>query len=689
MSNQVFEEAPQPQAGAVDKVRKQARQLAYDIRYKVKGRFKEGQKGDPGSIKRAYMQELGKSSAAGPVKQLAKKMLIGEEYDMVELKDTLKSSINSAMNKVFVEGYQKEEVQEEVEVVEEEAGEKFVVRITDTNGQVTYRKADNAKIAELRKKPNVRSIEKTDKRNAKKGYDNLGKDYDGDGKVESGSKEHAGVVHNAIQRKKGGNPDGQDTRKEETEVSEASDHSREMRKLAAQERSAERKEKGGKAAKSPGRLGKSAGDQYADYQQISMRAHDKATKKNKNVVGLVTKEEYVDEGLRSAVKRLLGKKDAPAEKKPESRGEQLRKKYNVGPEKSDTSAKRQILDRTRAKAERDQKEYGGSRYSKSVADKSKAAHDRYLKGGYSKYGADDARGKGNKARRRAEALKKEDFDWLVDTLISEGYNLSSYTVDQFYDFCEEVIYEKEEKSGKKLDVLKKGDNSSVIKINPKLGEQAEPEKDGELSPEDRVQLANKKRFMNQKHQMQKKQLNLQKQGKLPMQQEECDCDEKKKPEAKKEAPDSRAVATMVNLVKNKMRARGLNMSYDMEGESIDEVTYPSDFIDKRTGKKKAVATSKTGRPQQHDQPMSGGRRKTVDESAEDRLRDQRQERGGVDGNTRYDRPPARKRTNAELGIKPGKTMAQKEMEKKYGKGATAMDVVRAQIRAKHGKGSMK
>ena len=55
-------------------------------------------------------------------------------------------------------------------------------------------------------------------------------------------------------------------------------------------------------------------------------------------------EEYesLDEGLRSAVKRLLGKKDAPAEKKPESRGEQLRKKYNVGPERSDTSAKRQI-----------------------------------------------------------------------------------------------------------------------------------------------------------------------------------------------------------------------------------------------------------------------------------------------------------------------------------------------------------
>ena len=123
-------------------------------------------------------------------------------------------------------------------------------------------------------------------------------------------------------------------------------------------------------------------------------------------------EEYqsLDEGLRSAVKRLLGgkKKEEPA--KPMSRGDQLRKKYNVGPEKSDTSAKRQILDRTRAKAERDQKEFGGSRYSKSVADKSKAAHERQLKGGYSKYGADDARGRGNKARKRAAALTKEELD---------------------------------------------------------------------------------------------------------------------------------------------------------------------------------------------------------------------------------------------------------------------------------------
>ena len=47
------------------------------------------------------------------------------------------------------------------------------------------------------------------------------KDYDGDGKIESGAKEHAGAVHNAIQKKKGLKPDGKDTRKEEVEIDEA------------------------------------------------------------------------------------------------------------------------------------------------------------------------------------------------------------------------------------------------------------------------------------------------------------------------------------------------------------------------------------------------------------------------------------------------------------------------------------
>jgi hypothetical protein len=124
-------------------------------------------------------------------------------------------------------------------------------------------------------------------------------------------------------------------------------------------------------------------------------------------------QENIEEGLRSAVKRLLGggKKEAEAPK-PESRGEQLRKKYNVGPEKSDTSAKRQILDRSRAKAEKDEKDYGDKPFQKQVAQKSKAAHDRYLKAGYSKYGADDARGRGKRQQKEQQHLTEKSLRLL-------------------------------------------------------------------------------------------------------------------------------------------------------------------------------------------------------------------------------------------------------------------------------------
>ena len=223
MSNKVFEEAPQQGGAATDKVRKAARQLAYDTRYKVKQKFKDGQKADPASLKRAYLQQLGASSAPGPVKALAKKMLIGEEYDVFDISENIDSSVSNVFAKVFVEGGGAPEVEE----IEEAADTKYTIRVTDKKTKRTYyRKADRAKISELRNNPNIASVEITGRKESDT-YDKTGskgkkasKDYDGDGKVESGSKEHAGAVHNAIQRKKGGVPDGQDTRKEEVELSE-------------------------------------------------------------------------------------------------------------------------------------------------------------------------------------------------------------------------------------------------------------------------------------------------------------------------------------------------------------------------------------------------------------------------------------------------------------------------------------
>ena len=82
---------------------------------------------------------------------------------------------------------------------------------------------------------------------------------------------------------------------EEVEVSEAvKGQDTEMRKAAAAERASEKSDKaaaGKKAAKSPGRLGPSAGSSYADYQQVSNKAHDKVTKKNKpSVLGMTSEE---------------------------------------------------------------------------------------------------------------------------------------------------------------------------------------------------------------------------------------------------------------------------------------------------------------------------------------------------------------------------------------------------------------
>ena len=97
---------------------------------------------------------------------------------------------------------------------------------------------------------------------------------------------------------------------------------------------------------------------------------------------------------------------------------------------------------------------------------------------------------------------------------------------------------------------------------------------------------------------------------------------------KKEDEDPRSMGTKIRLAKNKLRSMGLKMSYDMEGE--------------------------------------------MTEATEDSLRDRRMERGGVDGNTRYDRAPGKPNT----------------FGKKKPRGGSAMDFVKAEIRGKYGKGAI-
>ena len=458
MSNSISEENTQQPGGAVDKVRKAARQLAYDVRYKVKGQFKDGQKSDAASLKRAYMQQLGKSPAPGPVKAMARKMLVGEAYDLVDVSDTVNESVVSALLKVFTKTTQLEDADgnpayEITDVVQEMKDTKYKVRVTDKSTGKTYvRMADREKISQLRADPRISSVEMT-------GY---GDSYD--------------------------KPVGKEKEEKKETAKEAFIHEVNVED---------------------------------DNPDANTKKIDVMKGKNKIIINPTQSEE------------MKPGEDTSAEKTKES-----------------------------------------------------------------------------SADKRIRMVKRKILQ-------------------------------------SKMQAVRQGAGADIVAHTELEGEQIS-EKAGCA------------------HTHEGKECPVHGKSECPS-------------ESKSVDEDPRGMKTKVDMVRNKLRAMGLKMSHVPEGE-MTEATYPSDFK-----KGSPVANKKTGRPMQHDQSMSGGRRKTVDEEASDAMKDRRMERGGVDGNTRYDRAPKAPNTK-KFGT--GKTMAQKEMEKKYGKGASAMDVVKAQIRAKHGKGAI-
>ena len=207
MTKPIFEEDSTQASGNDEKVRKQARQLAYDVRYKVKQSMNKGGDTSDGSMKRAYLQQLGSSPAPGAVKEVAKKMLVGEEYDFVNIEEELKTSMSDIMDRIFVKRTQLEDAQgkpayEVTDVVFEDKDKKYKIRVTDKKGNKNYvRMADRSKISELRKSADVASVELTgygsaeDKTKSKskksKGLDPVGKedsDIDNDGDVDKSDK---------------------------------------------------------------------------------------------------------------------------------------------------------------------------------------------------------------------------------------------------------------------------------------------------------------------------------------------------------------------------------------------------------------------------------------------------------------------------------------------------------------------
>ena len=286
-----------------------------------------------------------------------------------------------------------------------------------------------------------------------------------------------------------------------------------------------------------------------------------------------------------------------------------------------------------------------------------------------------------KNRRRAiskaiAAKEEHEIEALVDYFVTEQIAKSPEELDEIMFEIDEEHTEYFLEKAMELKGKKKG---NVI-INPKTEKMQEEVQSGQ----ERTQLANQKRMMQKKHLMDRQKMALKKQGKLNVNAESVEMvnevDYSGAP-AKNDAESEKAkqyptfAELKAKLAQAGDPAKGIPADTQLpqtslkkeEVEEVDEATYPSDFK-----KGSPVATKKTGRPVQHDQAMSGGRRKTVDESAEDRLRDMRQERGGVDGNTNYRKP-------AKFASGPSK--------KKYD-GMSALDRVKSDIRAKYGKGAI-
>ena len=110
-------------------------------------------------------------------------------------------------------------------------------------------------------------------------------------------------------------------------------------------------------------------------------------------------------------------------------------------------------------------------------------------------------------------------------------------------------------------------------------------------------------------------------------------------------------------------------------------------IDKRREEHKARRGVKGAKVPTYKKESFSDWRTDLGEEGYDRMRDDRLVKYGIghDGSDR--KAGSSKRTPDNQKIK-GKTVLQKETEKKYGKGVSALDVVKAKIRAKHGKNAI-
>ena len=170
------------------------------------------------------------------------------------------------------------------------------------------------------------------------------KDYDGDGKVESGSKEHAGVVHNAIQRAKGGKADGNDTRKEEVEtVDEKFSMAAKPEKREAPRPTRKAENKKGMSMKS--RAVKAVGTQ---------RRQDKETGITEDLAGMVDKATKAGQGALEKIGVKINRTPRPTAR-PSAQTSNTVRQNSMSNEETLEEKKKGLWDNIHAKRKRGEK----------------------------------------------------------------------------------------------------------------------------------------------------------------------------------------------------------------------------------------------------------------------------------------------------------------------------------------------
>ena len=230
----------------------------------------------------------------------------------------------------------------------------------------------------------------------------------------------------------------------------------------------------------------------------------------------------------------------------------------------------------------------------------------------------------SKAKKDTEMSKE-----VKEKKVNNKITINPDMKEAFEEIGAEVldVFELSEEDIQEIAPAKKQTSGSSINTNTTMsGTQKEEvgSTTGQMDPQQKQMLKNKEQMMKRQQMLSKQRIQMQKQGRLPMGHSEGyapgDVDQK-----------VGAVTAIPKKDQDDARAR---------------------ILAKAAAKRKA---------------------KGVKEETEDSLRDRRMERGGVDGNNRYDRAP-----------KPANTAGKK---KPYD-GMSALEKVKASIRAKHGDGAI-